>query len=397
MSIATRLAKLPATLVPVAWSAYSFPVALCIALRAWTLAAASVLWLAVPIAGASRAYHGMAVLDSADLGWLWAPWQRWDGVWYALIAARGYSAGDLSTAFFPLYASSMRWVSWLTGANLVAAGLFVSTAASGCAFILLYEWAREQFDPATARQALVALAVFPTAFFLLAPYSEALFLALTLLAWRAATRRAWLWSGLFAGLAALTRAQGILLVLPLGALYWSQYRAGVTPGRAAGALIIPPVAVGVFLLHLAQITGSLGRWLEIEGAWRSPALPWEPLLESVRMILSTGDPGIAAMNLLDLGLVLVFVALAGWSLRVGRLAEALYLTTLILPPLFTVARFDPQLPLASMGRFLVVGFPAFAVLGRLRLPGRIGLSFTLVSFVVQTLLLFLFTHWVFAG
>ena len=92
------------------------------------------------------------------------------------------------------------------------------------ALFFLYRIAETLHGTRSARAATLALAFFPTAFFLNAAYSEALFLALSTGAvWAAIVRRNLLLAGLFGALAAATRNLGVVLILPLF-FEWLRYR-----------------------------------------------------------------------------------------------------------------------------------------------------------------------------
>jgi Gpi18-like mannosyltransferase len=97
-----------------------------------------------------------------------------------------------------------------------------------------------------ARRSVICLAVFPTAYYLVAGYTESLFLALTLGAFLAALKRRWLVAGSLAYLASLTRLQGAVLLLPLGWIAYVQL-------RQAG--------LRALLARLPALVASLARWL----------------------------------------------------------------------------------------------------------------------------------------
>src|SRR2546428_473564 len=69
--------------------------------------------------------------------------------------------------------------------------------------------ARVDLSQGTSRRAAVYLLHAPLAFVLFAPYTEALFLLSSVIVFLMARRRAWWMAGMAAGLAALTRQQGI--------------------------------------------------------------------------------------------------------------------------------------------------------------------------------------------
>ncbi len=91
----------------------------------------------------------------------------------------GYREDDASAAFLPGYPLAIRAVAWVVRDELLAA-LLVSNGAFLAALIVLHALTEEEYDRPMARRSVVLLAAFPTSFFFLAPYSESLFLLLTL-------------------------------------------------------------------------------------------------------------------------------------------------------------------------------------------------------------------------
>jgi hypothetical protein len=71
-----------------------------------------------------------------------------------------------------------------------------------------------------ARAGVVAMAIFPTAFAFVAPYSESLFVALAIWSFVRAREGDWRTAGILGGLAAFTRIQGIFLLPALAVEYW---------------------------------------------------------------------------------------------------------------------------------------------------------------------------------
>ncbi|MGH3146802.1 MAG: mannosyltransferase family protein, partial [Rubrobacter sp.] len=112
-------------------------------------------------------------------------WAHWDGVWYVQIATEGYAAhAPASTAFFPLYPLLVRSLAELFGGPISLGavslwGTLLSLTALPFALYFVYRIAEDGWGEGVARGAVVALAFFPTAFFLNAAYTESLFLALS--------------------------------------------------------------------------------------------------------------------------------------------------------------------------------------------------------------------------
>jgi len=173
---------------------------------------------------AGQVYH-QALPPDSPLAGLVEPWHRFDTGWYIKNAITGYQA-DYGIVFPPLYPLLIRLVAVFCAGNYVLAALLVSNTACLVAFILLYNIILREFndDAQLAQRTLILLTTFPTAFFMLSGYAEALFLALILGAWLAALERRWWLAGLLALLATLTRVQGIVMLFPLGWIAYVRYR-----------------------------------------------------------------------------------------------------------------------------------------------------------------------------
>jgi hypothetical protein len=116
-------------------------------------------------------------------------WYRWDAMWYADIAERGYSyrpGEQSSVAFMPMLPILMRAAEFLR-LDRYWAGILIPNLAfvAGLAFFGRCVFAVTQ-DGGTTWRACILLAAFPTSFFFSAPYQESLVLAFSaasLLAW----------------------------------------------------------------------------------------------------------------------------------------------------------------------------------------------------------------------
>src|SRR5262245_35677729 len=121
-----------------------------------------------------------------DLGAVTDVWARWDAVHFLRIAEHGYSATE--AAFYPLYPALVAVAGRALGGHYVLGGILISLAATLGAFILLERLAEQRLGGNGARRAVLYLAIFPTAFFLQAVYSESLYLFLCLAAFALAER-----------------------------------------------------------------------------------------------------------------------------------------------------------------------------------------------------------------
>src|SRR5919204_644851 len=164
-----------------------------------------------------------------DLGSFTDIWARWDSVFFVRIAQHGYD--NASAAFGPLYPGLVAALGHVFFGHYVLAGIVVSLAAALGAFALLHRIAEERLGVEGARRALLYLALFPTALFLQAVYSESLYLLLVLGAFVLAERGRFAAAGLTAGLVVLARVTGLALVpeLALAALVTAAVRARDLP------------------------------------------------------------------------------------------------------------------------------------------------------------------------
>jgi hypothetical protein len=258
------------------------------------------------------------------------------------------------------------------GALLVAAYL-VSLAAFIAALALLYRLTELELGRRLARPTLLLLAVFPAAVFFGAPYAESLFLLLAVGAFYSARTDRWAWAGACAGLASATRSAGLLLLLPLGLIWWSSRP---RHARDAAWLLLAPLGIALYAAWLGLAEGDSLRFLDVQEAWsRHFAVPlagaWDGLVaavDGVRQLASgsrtpvyfdvaAGDPfRIAAINvMLFATLVFAVVACVGAFRRLPRAYGVWVAASLVLPLTFPVT---PQ-PLMSLPRFVAVLFPIF--------------------------------------
>jgi len=330
-------------------------------------------------------------------GWqnLFTSFERFDALWYLRIAASGYGTHDGSAAFYPLFPLLVRWVSFAIGGHPLAAGLLVSNAALFGALVALYALTRSELGEDTARGAVVFAAVFPTAFFLFAPYSESLFLLLAVLAFWAARRSRWFVAGLAGALAALTRNVGALLVLPLAveAVHQTlERRPRRVPVPGLIASLGPAAGAGAYLLY----------WHHRIGDWFAPIhqqTNWQRTLVSPAFTLSEGSkdawrflgiyPG--GYHLLDWLIAVPVLALAVYAAVRFRPAYGVYVWAMTIPPMIYI--FESR-PFMSFPRFALTLFPVFWALARLTERSRVRRELAVaVSAALLGLLLLLYVNW----
>jgi Gpi18-like mannosyltransferase len=173
-------------------------------------------------------------------------WNNWDVRHFVEIATYGYTdprTDPNAAAFFPAFPLMMRAIAW-TGLSTVIAGMLISTIATMVAAGYLYRLAEDEAGAGAGRKAVLYLVMFPTAVFLIVPYSEALFLAGAIPAFYYARRDRWAAASLAAALAVATRAAGIFLVFGLAVEFARRnrpVRRHLRAGAAAALVALGPL------------------------------------------------------------------------------------------------------------------------------------------------------------
>jgi hypothetical protein len=293
-----------------------------------------------------------------DLGSFTDVWARWDSVFFVRIAEHGYDS--TSAAFYPLYPGLVALVGRVFFSHYVLAGIVVSLAAALGAFVLLYRVAEERLGADGAQRTVLYLAVFPTALFLQAVYSESLYLLLVLAAFVLAERGRFAAAGVATGLAILTRITGLALLPALALLAWRAHRRG----RAfAGLALAVPVAA-VYPLLLWQQVGDPWAFWNAQDRWHrhlSAAGPLGGIWEAFRQWTPAHADfqHAVAVNAESLVALVLFVplAIAAWR-RFGAPYGLFSVVSLALPLSYPSTRW----PLLSLPRFGLVIFPLFLAL-----------------------------------
>ncbi|HEY3993804.1 MAG TPA: glycosyltransferase family 39 protein [Ktedonobacteraceae bacterium] len=328
---------------------------------------------------------------------LWLMWGRFDSGFYIQLAQQGYwSAKTLHQntdwVFYPLYPLLISGGAKLLGGSQAAysiAGILIANIAGIFMIVYLYLLVRQEYNTRIAARTVLYLAIFPTAFFFSAIFTETLLLGLCIASMYYARRQAWWLAALCGGLAALTRLQGVTLVIPLAweylrvisaryaplptelprrldkraQLYLSCYFRGLfLATRAlknwlnALALALVPCGLLAFMLYgYIAINDFFATFHASAWGWRrhmSP--PWRLLIYSLRNPV-LGQP--MNWNFWVLNIVTAFAGLAVivWAWRRLPMIYTLYTAVMVLVPLSSSL-------LNSEGRYALLIFPAFILL-----------------------------------
>jgi len=321
---------------------------------------------------------------SVPLDKLVAPAARWDSAFYIAIAQHGYYSLQ-SSNFFPLYPILMSLVALVVGSPLIA-GMIISLVATIVGLGALYRLALLDLDEPAAKLTVLLVALFPASLFLSAVYTESLFLMLSVIAVYMARHERWALAGACGGLAAATRSNGVLVLVPLVLLYLYGPRVA-TPARAGGAwwrpgfrvtwsaawLLLVPAGVLAYMGYLAAAHGApFAPFQAAEKYWghsftgpfgavvvalgKLPGDLHGLLGGSVRPV-GPGDPiSWNLHDLIDLGFVALAVAAVAASWRRVPFAYLGYAIAMLAYAMSFPAKLEP---LQSISRYELVIFPLF--------------------------------------
>jgi Gpi18-like mannosyltransferase len=205
-------------------------------------------------------------------------WQA-DGAHYLGIAKDGYQRVPFDIkdrrsqefAFFPLHPMLL----WLLGkitSDPALWGAALSNLFFFLALVLLYKLTLAfGYDDTIAARTIFYLAAFPVSYFFSAPFTESLFVLLTVASFYAARRERWWLAGVIGLFASATRLNGILLLPALLVLSWQMYRS-LQVRKILGLLLIP-FGLFSYMFYTWWLSGNAWAFKHASEAWnRKPTL-----------------------------------------------------------------------------------------------------------------------------
>jgi hypothetical protein len=313
----------------------------------------------------------------------------WDGAWYRDIVNNGYKYRDdarSNVVFFPLYPASV----WLIRSCLHIPTEYALVCVShlcflGSLLVLCNLYGSRQAGDNDTNEAfhlsIVAMAMSPLSIFFYAAYTESMFLLWCTVALFAMERlrSGWIAAAAVAA-ASATRPVGVVLTIPL--LYWlvGRARAGSLIEACAAATISVMGIVGYMLylhwncgqacafamnqVHWTPIDVEVNDWLmayvRLEPLW-GPYVPSSNLYWRRSEVI---DVPLFSVTCFNAAIVMSVVALLGvgrW-LSVITPLQFVFGIVLVLGP-FAVHGYTGMM--WSQGRYALVAFPAFVVMGHL--------------------------------
>ena len=146
-------------------------------------------------------------------------WKRWDGSAYLDIAQFGYShyqenGQHLYLVFWPLYAWIIRCLS-LIFRNYMLSALIASSVLYSIGIVYFYLLLEAEFDKDIAKYSVIAISIYPFAFYFGAMMTESLFFAISAAFFYYLYKHQYLIVTMLGFLACLTKVQGALLAFAI--------------------------------------------------------------------------------------------------------------------------------------------------------------------------------------
>lgn len=185
--------------------------------------------------------------------------KTWDSAHYLYLSEEGYAEAEASAAFPRLWPALIRLASPLFGDRLLAA-LILANLLSAAGLFALHRLTAEVSDDDTADTTLLLTLAYPGAIYFCLPYTESLFLLITVAVFSLINSdrlgaAAWL-----SILAPATRTVGVFLFIPLAWRVFSDWRDGRRPWWHITAAAAP-------FLGMALTLGIM--WIETGNAFAS--------------------------------------------------------------------------------------------------------------------------------
>jgi hypothetical protein len=328
-------------------------------------------------------------------------WNVYDARHYLTIANSGYGSDPgFLTAFYPGFPLLIKVVGFLTPDHLLLSAIVVTNVSALFFFWYLYRLVDADYGENVARRAVILSAVFPTAFYLFLPYTEAPLLAFTVASLYYGRQQKWWLAGLLAGCAALIKQPGVFLILPLGYMYWRQfvtYKKSLSYLRKldwAWLLLCPITAAAYNIYRYLNIAVPITKPTDL-GAGEVIVFPGQPLVNAL-LVMRPDNPVLSA-NILDTSFTLLMITLVILTaIKIRSITYGLYSVVLAVVSLCVTWPYDFR-PEVDMPRRALIIFPMFILLAIVTEKPRVFRYVVMASSGLFLVLSALFINWIFVS
>ena len=287
-------------------------------------------------------------------------WSNWDGSAYATIAEKGYYTNE-DYAFFPFYPLAIKVVSHVTFGNYPLSALLISWFCLFFALFFLYKLVKLDFNSDIAEKTLNYLLIFPFSFFLIAAYTESIYLFLTVASFYYFRKFSYLKASVFGAFSTATRVIGISIFPAI--IFEIIEKRNVIKNKKIFFLMLIPTGLLSYMFYLFKNKGNAFYFLDaVNKYWQrdQATYPFKVLLSYVKnFILHPGNPftsrdsTLICLEFLFSSLFLLLIIFVWFKIRKSYAVYAFLAWSF---PLMTGRT-------GSMLRYVLVLFPCFIALG----------------------------------
>ena len=350
----------------------------------------------MPYSDVSREIYLQLEQQSIYSKYFLSPWYRWDTIHYLEIADFGYDFDLVNTVWPPLFPFVIKVLEFFIQPSILSA-IIGSNIFFIVGIFLTILLVKELYDEETAKNTIFYLLTFPTSFFLIAPYSESLFLTLSVAVFLLIRKKKWLWAGLISAFAALSRVQGIILVVPIMVeLIREYYKNRNLRNLLTNSLscIYAPFAYGIYSLYVHFGLNANWPWETLSSYWAQRfAWPWEGFYYTFLSILGNTkliDYSPTIVKILNILLSLFSIYLL-FKVRKGiPISLSIYSWVMLF---IIIGKVDYNDSLVSTIRYILTLFPIFIALALEIKNKYIKISYSVVGVMLHTILLVYFFWW----
>lgn len=321
------------------------------------------------------------------------PWANFDGVYYLLIAANGYT---VNAGFFPLFSLLLHLLTSVFGRILAFdpiqyfTALFLVTLYFLLSLILLYRLIGLDYKDNIAILSLIFILLFPTSFFFATIYSEGLFLLLSVSSFYFARTNRWFLASLCGGLLTATRLVGIAIIPALILEFIKQEK---TLFKLKSLfLLLTPLGISAYMLFNFLKWGDVFYFIQAQGDFQNNRsvttfvfIP-QTIFRYIKILTSLMPSqfewwiGLLEISTFTFVSILLFVA---WKKRL-RPSYILFALICFLIPVSSGT-------FTGLPRYALVLFPIFITLALIK-SKMVKLSYAIICFVLLFILFMLFSR-----
>jgi len=290
--------------------------------------------------------------ETPNHSWLF---KTWDSAHFLYLSEEGYADAEASAAFYPLWPIVIGFATPVFGSSLLSA-LILANLFSTVGLVLLHRLVARFSDERIADTTLLLALAYPGALYYCLPYSESLFLMITVGVFILVSRNR---LGAAAGLAILApaaRAVGIFLVIPLGWWLFSDARKGRRPWWHCMLALAPILGLALTMGFIWTQTGNAFASFEAQANYASEGTISKIFapMAFVRSFFDVwGVHGVLHSGIDRLLFVVMVAGLIPLFRREGGIGPlSLYSTVMIVFPAVTMS-------MMSFTRYPTMAFPVF--------------------------------------